>query len=130
VEAGGTLVSYDIDPRLIDEARQNIGLPDGDPRWGSWRFLVKSSLDAPADWWDGSIGLFFLDTTHSYEDTRRELAEWLPKMHPSGVMCGHDYLAPAGVKPAVDEMVARCPNRFSLQVLRYDQGLFILWPRQ
>jgi hypothetical protein len=81
--------------------------------------------------------MFFLDTSHTYEDTKAELAAWIPKLHPEGLLCGHDYLlyqrpdwsAKSGVHQAVDEVAAANAARFRLQVLPHDQGLFLLWPR-
>lgn len=36
------------------------------------------------------VDLLFLDTTHVYQDTVRELAAWLPLMAPEGILVLHD----------------------------------------
>lgn len=137
IEGGAQLHSYDINAACWSRASQNMGLVEGDSALGKWTFKEKDCAEAATDWADGSVGLLFLDTSHHLEATRRELAAWLPKMHPNGIMCGHDYylhLSPgweniSRVKQAVDEFAISHQGRFRLQVTPYDQGLFILWPK-
>lgn len=45
------------------------------------------------------------DASHEYEDIKRDLREWLPKLKEHGIMAGHDYvnLNGFGVIQAVDE---------------------------
>ncbi len=134
LEGGGRLTSYDTNPSCRQSALANAGLPADDVRLGSWTFVNDHSVTAAGLWPDRSVGLFFLDTSHSLEDTRRELAAWLPKMHPPGLMCGHDYFLEQAhgmtfnVRQAVDEFAREHFDRFRLQIFRYDQGLFVLWP--
>jgi len=51
----------------------------------------------------------FLDTTHTYENTKREILAWLPKIKKGGLFAGHDYgstrKAHSGCKIAVDEIL-------------------------
>ena len=136
VRLGKKLISYDADGNRCSGVYKTWGLAEGDPILASWDFRVKSSADAAADFRDGSVSLFFLDTSHLYEHTKAELDAWLPKIHPDGIICGHDYLLHqrpdwkhSGVHLAVDEFVAAHADRFRLQVLPHDQGLFILWPK-
>jgi predicted O-methyltransferase YrrM len=137
VEAGQGLVSYDINPQTEKMAVQNLRLKEHHPMRGAWRFRLKGAAPGAQDFADGSVSLWFLDTSHILEETRKELEAWLPKIHPDGVMCGHDYFLHedpewkdlSGVKKAVDEFAAAHPDRFHLQTLRHDRGLFILWPR-
>jgi hypothetical protein len=95
-----------------------------------WMFIQSPNLDVVDKFGDGTVGLFFLDTSHVYEETKAELAAWLPKIHPQGVMCGHDYLhaQATGVKRAVDEFAQTHKDRFHLRVHHPDHGLFLLWP--
>lgn len=135
--AGRRLVSYDIEPSTRARALEAMGIPRDGPGPPEWEFRLKDSVEAAKDFADGSVGLWFLDTVHTYEATKAELSAWFPRICRYGVMCGHDYLLhldpvwerTAGVKRAVDEFVAEHPERFSLQVLPNDMGLFILWPR-
>jgi len=134
---GKRLVSYDAMGQVRAAAIKNWGVTEGDPVLASWDFRVKSCADAAADFEESAVAMFFLDTSHTYEATKAELAAWFPKIHRDGIICGHDYLlhqrpdwsSKSGVHLAVDEFAAAHGNRFRLQVLPHDQGLFVLWPR-
>ena len=133
VEADCPMVSYDI-VHCGANLWKNIGLAP-DPTL-KWEFRQMDSLKAAQQWKDGSIGLWFLDTSHKLEPVRQELSAWLPKLDKDGVMCGHDYYLheqiewaqESGVKTAVDEFASLHRDRFQLQVLPHDHGLWILWP--
>lgn len=135
-DAGARLVSYDMKP-CEPNLWKNLRLAEADPSL-KWEFRQMKSLEGVDQWEDESLSLWFLDTSHLLKETRQELAAWLPKIDPKGIMCGHDYYlhehpkwAPlSGVKTAVDEFAARHADRFRLQVLPNDYGLWILWPKE
>lgn len=53
---------------------------------------------------DNSLDIAYLDAGHRYEDVKRDLEAWYPKVKPGAVMAGHDYINPAyGVRQAVEE---------------------------
>lgn len=52
--------------------------------------LVMSSEEAAAVLRDAAFDLVFIDADHSYEQTRRDLELWWPRVAPGGVLCGHD----------------------------------------
>jgi len=54
---------------------------------------------------DCTLDLVFLDASHDYFSTRRDIVSWLLKVRPGGFIGGHDYGHPKfpGVKKAVDE---------------------------
>jgi len=130
---GHKLVSYDISPEREMNLWANLGIGARHPSV-PWLFRVKDSVEAAEDWQDGCVSLLFLDTSHDYEHTKRELETWLPKIHPQGVIVGHDFfldrMGPVvcGVARAVNEFARDHADRMTLQVLPHDQGLFILWP--
>lgn len=79
-QTGGRLTSIDIDPA------PDIGL------WPHWTFLQGDDLDPrliadlePAD-------IVFIDTSHTYEHTRTELAVYRHLVRPGGLMVLHDTL--------------------------------------
>lgn len=51
----------------------------------------ESSFDAYKKIADGSLSFLFIDAGHSYEDIKRDLTNYLPKMKKDGLICGHDY---------------------------------------
>lgn len=55
--------------------------------------LVKSnSVDAAGKYPDGYFDIIYIDAGHSEEDVDSDIAAWLPKLKPGGVICGDDYI--------------------------------------
>lgn len=73
------------------------------------RLFASGSVEQAEHWTDHSMDFVFLDADHFYESVRADLHAWWPKVHPSGVLAGHDYNGRGdrrkgwGVKQAVDE---------------------------
>jgi hypothetical protein len=52
----------------------------------------------------GQLDFVFIDANHRYDEVRQDIDEWLLKIKPGGLLCGHDYGGrQQGVKQAVDE---------------------------
>jgi len=69
------------------------------------RFLEPmrmSSLEASTRFADGSCALVLIDAGHEYADVSADIAAWLPKVAPGGMLAGDDYDWP-GVQRAVGE---------------------------
>ncbi len=144
-EGGGSLTSYDLDPRweTLEYASRKGNHPTvgpDDPLRKRWTFHNKEFTKSAADWPDKSVHLWFQDTSHKLQPTLNELRAWLPKMAPEGVMCGHDYWLHehpdpkwkemARVKQAVDQFAEEHKDRFQLQTMKTDCGFWILWPKE
>jgi len=55
-----------------------------------------------------SLDYVMLDADHDYESVKKDIAAWLPKVRPGGILCGHDYCAEIpGVQRAVTEAFER-----------------------
>lgn len=39
----------------------------------------------------GSLDFVFIDSDHTYEGAKREMAAWIPKLKPGGWLMGYDY---------------------------------------
>lgn len=52
---------------------------------------------------DGTVDMVFIDADHSYESVVKDISAWLPKIRKGGIISGHDYNNPCGVKQAVSE---------------------------
>ncbi len=122
-QTGGRLTSVDLDQA------PEIGT------YGHWRHIRGNDLDpgllvglAPAD-------IVFIDTSHALQQTRDELAAYLPLVRKGGVICGHDSeLArpedspesdgPFPVKRAVAEFV----KAHGFQAINYpdNNGFFLI----
>lgn len=65
--------------------------------------VEKDSLSAAADYPDESLDFVYLDAAHDEASVAADIAAWLPKIKPGGVLAGHDYhTAWPGVVIAVD----------------------------
>lgn len=65
--------------------------------------LKLFSLEAAEKFQDGYFDFVFIDADHTYQAVKADIAAWLPKVRPGGILAGHDYGEPCGVKQAVDE---------------------------
>jgi hypothetical protein len=70
--------------------------------------LKISSEEASRKFKDNSLKFVFLDGSHEYEDVKKDIQNWLPKIKIGGVLAGHDYYVSQtdwfpGVKQAVNE---------------------------
>jgi predicted O-methyltransferase YrrM len=85
-------VLYDI----YTEVKKRGGVMDmiTDLKGMSWEMAEKFE--------DGTVDFVFIDADHKYESVVKDIKAWLPKMREGGIISGHDYNNPCGVKQAVD----------------------------
>jgi predicted O-methyltransferase YrrM len=74
------------------------------------------------------IDVVFIDTSHRYEDTRREIALYSKRLAPTGFMILHDTIHWPGVRRAVAEVLDQF-NAFTFAT-EYSAGLSVLWPKK
>lgn len=67
--------------------------------------LKGASWDMADNFEDGTVDFVFIDADHEYESVFKDINAWIPKIRKSGIISGHDYLNPCGVKDAVNELV-------------------------
>lgn len=73
------------------------------PLEGNFRTLFGGdSFDRAKDFEDRSIDFIFIDANHTYEFVSKDIAAYLPKMKPGGIMAGHDF---NGAHPGVVQAV-------------------------
>jgi len=70
-----------------------------------------SSLEAVHRFKDQSLDFVFIDASHEYEDVKKDIEAWLPKIKAGGILAGHDYYLGdidyfPGVKKAVNECLS------------------------
>lgn len=74
-----------------------------------WRLRSTEAAERLAD---ASLDFVYIDARHDYPAVLEDLAAWVPKVRPGGIVAGHDYLdgdlpeGRFGVKSAVDEFFA------------------------
>ena len=63
----------------------------------------KPSVEAAKDFADGSVDIVYIDANHTYEEVKKDIEAWLPKVKKGGIISGHDYGGWEGVTRAVNE---------------------------
>jgi len=67
------------------------------------KILDLKSVEGSQQFEDLSIDFVYIDSDHSFDAVKQDLACWWPKIKLSGIMAGHDYdLRQSGVIKAVD----------------------------
>lgn len=87
------------------------------------QIIRSSSLKAYSLFQDAVMDLVYIDTTHTYSDTIKEITAWLPLVRKGGVIAGHDYGTGKRKGYAVDLAV----NAFfgSTNISVYDDGVWV-----
>jgi hypothetical protein len=55
------------------------------------KILRKKSMDALADFEDGSLDFVFIDADHRFQSVTNDIAEWGRKVKIGGIVSGHDF---------------------------------------
>jgi predicted O-methyltransferase YrrM len=64
--------------------------------------IKELSSKAAERYKDNSIDFIFIDAAHDYENVKKDINAWFPKLKKGGIIAGHDYWFD-GVKSAVNE---------------------------
>ncbi len=75
------------------------------------KVLPVGSLDASCYFPDGLFDFVFIDSSHTYEQTKAEIRLWWRKVKDGGLLAGHDYHTCEQVRRAVDEVIPKEAKR-------------------
>lgn len=78
------------------EANYQATLETMQPYIGRFDIIKGCSVCAAPFFDNDSLDFVYLDANHSYEAVTEDLAAWLPKLKPGGLMCGHDFVDYSG----------------------------------
>lgn len=70
------------------------------------RLVRRPSVEAAKLFPDGYFDLVYLDASHFYDEVSKDIAAWMPKVRPGGLLGGHDYINKKSnmqAKSAVDD---------------------------
>ena len=65
----------------------------------------SSSLDSVNLYENRSLDFVFIDASHEYDDVKKDILAWYPKIKKGGIIAGHDFTTFEGVRQAVDELI-------------------------
>jgi hypothetical protein len=113
--SGKNIDFYCVDHFLGDEqAGWNSSLYETftrnmEPLKDYYKVLNMPSVEAAKKFEDLSLDFVFIDAAHDYENVKKDVLAWKPKVKIGGVLAGHDYndLHPETMK-AVDEVLSGC----------------------
>ena len=77
------------------------------------QIIPKDSVEASKDFNGNSLDMVFIDSSHEYHSTKKEIVAWYNKIKDGGVFAGHDATSTenAGVGRAVREMLPEIIRR-------------------
>jgi len=117
-EIGGTVTSIDcVDcPEAISKIN-SVELS----KW--WRFIKGDDLEVE---WNTLVDHLFIDTSHTYEHTLKELGKFEPWVDMGGVITLHDIVAFPDVLQAINDYIGK---RKDLQLYKYfnNNGLAVIF---
>lgn len=73
--------------------------------------IPKDSVAASQLFNDNSIDFCFLDSSHLYEETKKEIPAWYPKLKDDCILAGHDAISHEGVSKAIKEVLPEIIKR-------------------
>jgi len=117
-QIGGKVYSIDINPCLeAQEVIKNYGLLN------RWTFIQGDDLQVK---WEREIDHLFIDTSHEFQHTLKELEKYEPYVREGGVITLHDIVAFPSVMRAIDEYLK---DRKYLRLYKYlhNNGLAVIF---
>lgn len=116
----GSFEHGDVKDWLYLEASKNLKpLTD----IGIVNVIKGHSMDLVDTYEDESIDFCFIDGSHEYEDVKKDIEAWLPKIKKGGMLAGHDYSSSwDGVVKAVNEVLERKNIKIYKSVYAYEKS--------
>lgn len=101
--------------RAEDKARQTLA------KYNT-RVDKRPSVEAAKDVPDGSLDFVYIDAAHDYENVKKDIAAWTPKVRVGGIVAGDDFYdfpsGGGGVMKAVTEYTSH--HHYNLKITDWD----------
>lgn len=117
-QIGGRVCSIDIDPCLQAKAKVRVY-----ELQKYWMFIQGDDLEVK---WEKPIDHLFIDTTHTFDQTIKELGKYEPYVEYGGIMTFHDIVLFPEVLRAVNSYIK---GKTNLRLYRYfnNNGLAVVF---
>jgi len=103
--------TFEVTQEEMDQAKADM-LKRVEAYPGKTQLLEFFSEEAAQAFKDDSLDFVYIDSVHSYDEVKKDISFWYPKVRKGGVLGGHDYVTAApgragylGLIRAVDEFV-------------------------
>lgn len=109
------------DISLYDDDLYKTFLKNIEPIKNKINIIRQDSAEAAVLYKDNSLDFIFIDANHDYEPVKNDIISWYPKLKKNGIIAGHDYFEPCGVKQAVSEF-------FEVNRIQTIEGCWVIYP--
>lgn len=92
------------DKDVIENTLFEVFTKNMKPVDGYYKAIRLPSTDAAKLYNDNSLDFVFIDAAHDYENVKKDILAWYPKVKKDGLLCGHDYPS-LQVQEAVHEVL-------------------------
>jgi hypothetical protein len=82
--------TYKVTQEQMDRAKQ-LMIKRLEPWRENYRLHECTSEEAAKEFDDNKIDYVYIDSIHSYEEEKKDISFWFPKVRPGGILGGHDY---------------------------------------
>lgn len=110
---------YSIDMQPCTEIREKL---KDEP---NWNFIEGHDLQIEEDW-DETIDFLFIDTSHEYEHTLKELHQWGKHVRKGGIIALHDTKLFPEVLEAIETYMASTEEKYNFKNHEQDYGMGIM----
>ena len=92
------------DKDVIENTLFEVFTENMKPVNGHYKAIRLPSINAAELYDDESLDFVFIDAAHDYENVKKDILAWYPKVKKGGLLCGHDYPS-LQVQEAVHEVL-------------------------
>lgn len=79
------------DKDVVNNNLKNVFIKNIEPVKNIITPIEKTSIEAANDFEDGSLSFVFIDASHDYENVKKDIEVWYPKLKKGGTLAGHDW---------------------------------------
>jgi predicted O-methyltransferase YrrM len=95
---------YENEPAVVQNVFFETFIKNIEPVKNFIKPIKSASLDAALQFEDEYFDFIFIDAAHDYENVKKDLQAWYPKLKKGGLFAGHDFeFTHMGVMRAVTE---------------------------
>lgn len=98
----GKLVSSSLEAEGVEDTFDTVA-----KRYPNITKIKAPSLNMVDRFEDGELDFVYVDGAHDYENAKKDIQAWLPKVRVGGMLGGHDYPMIKPVKKAVEDTIGK-----------------------